>query len=74
MGARCSRLNGSGMRARCAVFYTGGVCGCSAAPHGLLSVWLISLFAGRPVTEEPEGTMEEKHYKRIINQVRRAGP
>lgn len=24
---------------------------------------------GRPVTEEPEGTMEEKHYKRIINQV-----
>lgn len=24
---------------------------------------------GRPVTEEPEGTIEEKHYKRIINQV-----
>lgn len=24
---------------------------------------------GRPVTEEPEGTVEEKHYKRIINQV-----
>lgn len=24
---------------------------------------------GRPVTEEPEGTPEEKHYKRIINQV-----
>lgn len=25
---------------------------------------------GRPVTEEPEGTPEEKHYKRIINQAR----
>eukprot|EP00887_Chlorella_sp_A99_P000725 scaffold5.g725.t1 len=25
---------------------------------------------GRPVTEEPEGTIEEKHYKRIINQAR----
>ena len=25
---------------------------------------------GRPVTEEPEGSPEEKHYKRIINQVR----
>jgi GTPase SAR1 family protein len=24
---------------------------------------------GRPVTEEPEGTPEERHYKRIINQV-----
>jgi hypothetical protein len=24
---------------------------------------------GRPVTEEPEGSPEEKHYKRIINQV-----
>jgi len=24
---------------------------------------------GRPVTEEPEGTAEERHYKRIINQV-----
>lgn len=24
---------------------------------------------GRPVTEEPEGTIEERHYKRIINQV-----
>ncbi|KAK2078512.1 hypothetical protein QBZ16_003352 [Prototheca wickerhamii] len=24
---------------------------------------------GRPVTEEPEGSLEEKHYKRIINQV-----
>lgn len=24
---------------------------------------------GRPVTEEPEGTLEERHYKRIINQV-----
>lgn len=46
--------------------------GCSAAPHGLLSALLLSFCAGRPVTEEPEGTMEEKHYKRIINQVRRA--
>ncbi len=24
---------------------------------------------GRPVTEEPEGTPEEKHFKRIINHV-----
>lgn len=24
---------------------------------------------GRPVTEEPEGSPEERHYKRIINQV-----
>ncbi len=28
---------------------------------------------GRPVTEEPEGSPEEKHYKRIINQVRHWG-